>query len=87
MEQTSQLGQQIEQAAQNNRAACQGQQAAQRAVTKVPQRMMNPYIPANAVYRTSDMGMTPKAYGEWLAMSGKNKYNKRKARHIAKMRS
>lgn len=33
------------------------------------------------------MGMTPKAYGEWLAMSGKNKYNKRKARHIAKMRS
>ena len=88
IEQTAQAGQQIDQAMQNCRTASQGQQATQRTINNPFSQNVNPYMPTEVgYYRISGIGMTPRAYGEYLSMSGKNKYNKRKAKHIAKMRS
>lgn len=49
---------------------------------------MNPYLPFGGFgYVGGNYGMSPKDYGEWLMATGKDKANKRKRKHYAKMRS
>ena len=87
--QAAQAEQQIEQKTQTNRAVNQGQQAAQRTPGKtVSNTVTNPYIPTGGNYGGFvDAGVPPKVHGEYLLRTGKNKYNARKAKHFAKMRS
>lgn len=80
--------QQIEQRAQANRTAAQGQQASERVSYRVANSNLdNPYVPPFLSPASIWGGIPPKEYGEWLSRSGKNKYNLRKSKHYAKMRS
>lgn len=51
----------------------------------VQQYLSNPYAPmGGGRYNGNGYGMSPKEYGEYLMRTGKDKYNKRKRKHIAK---
>ena len=50
----------------------------------VQQILINPYAPmSGGRYYGNGYGMSPKEYGEYLMRTGKDKYNKRKRKHIA----
>ena len=54
-------------------------------VQTVQQYLSNPYAPmGGGRYYGNGYGMSPKEYGEYLMRTGKDKYNKRKRKHIAK---
>ena len=84
---SSPSGQQLmEQAA----SQAQGQQVTAQAQNRLPgqtvqQYLSNPYAPmGGGRYYGNGYGMSPKEYGEYLMRTGKDKYNKRKRKHIAK---
>lgn len=77
-------GAQVEQKAPNRSVNQQQQQAQNRTQGTVNHRFINsnmPYFPGTV---TIDDGIPPKVYGEWLMRTGKDKYNKRCRKHIAK---
>jgi len=79
-------GQQVTQQAPQRYLNQQGQQA-QRANPgqTVQQYLQNPTIPGGGGLRIAgNYSMSPKEYGEYLMRTGKDKYNKRKRKHIAK---
>ena len=79
-------GQQITTQAQQ-RYNNNGQQQAQNRlpIQHVQQILSNPYAPmGGGHYYGTYYGMSPKEYGEYLMRTGKDKYNKRKRKHIAK---
>ncbi len=87
-EQVAQTGPQVvQQAPQRYLNGQQQSQQAQRANPgqTVQQYLSNPYAPGGSGLRlVGNFGMSPKDYGEYLMSSGKDKYNKRKRKHIAK---
>lgn len=76
----------IEQQQQRYNNNTQQQQAQQsRQVTRA-NMSMNPYLPTGGGLRLfGGGGISPKEYGIWLRMTGKDKQNKRKRKHYAKM--
>ena len=79
---------QIEQKASAQRSVNQGQQATSRTPAKVVRTFANnPYGPFGTHLMAGNYGMSPKDYGEYLMRTGKDKYNLRKRKHYAKMRS
>lgn len=74
--------------AQPTRTVNQGQQTANHQRTPIrANAMMNPYVPlgSRGGYLGPKPGMSPKDYGIYLLMTGKNKYNDRRRHHWAKM--
>jgi hypothetical protein len=67
----------------NNNTQQQAQQSRQVTRANV---IMNPYLPTGGGLRLfGGGGISPKEYGIWLRMTGKDKQNKRKRKHYAKM--
>ena len=91
---TSPVGQEVVNAVQNTQTIQQGQQGKQARANQqqtTPQQVKVavssqavylPYRPGDRVY--GKLSMTPKEYGIYLMMTGKNKQNARKAKHYAK---
>ena len=59
------------------------QRQAQRATYRAPQGTLPDY----GGYSWQQLSMTPKEYGTWLLMTGKNKYNDRRNKRWAKGRA
>ena len=75
----------IEQAPQTYNHNAQ-RQMARNSINQVRQHVMQNYQAGGegGYYGYGTYGMSPKDYGEYLARSGRNKYNDRKRKHIAK---
>ena len=80
---------QIVQSQQQRQQARMGQQQAQQQQVRTVTSSQAVYLPwrpgCDRVY--GKLTMSPRQYGEWLAYTGKNKYNGRRRKHFASMRS
>lgn len=66
----------------------QQQQTQQRQAQKATYRAPQGTLPeGDGMFRLSQLVMTPKQYGTWLLMTGKNKYNDRRNKRWAKGRA
>ena len=80
---------QVVQSQQQRQQARMGQQQAQQQQVRTITSSQAFYLPWRPGYDRvyGKFTLTPREYGEYLARSGKNKYNGRRRKHFASMRS